>query len=85
MEINKKEGFVSYVLVCDVTDNSQLYYYCGYFKYLNQSDEMVPINTNDYTKAMKIPFKDEAELICEEINKPKYKPFTYHVEEHVYM
>ena len=59
---NKKEGSISYVLVLDVSDNEQLYYYCGYFK------NGIPINSVDYVKAMKIAFKDEAEEICDKIN-----------------
>jgi len=78
MEINKKEGFVSYVLVSDVSDTGLLSYYTGYYKFSN------PFNTNDYTKAMKIPFKDEAENLCKELNIHN-KVFTYHVEEHAYM
>lgn len=77
-EVNKKEGAISYVLVVDVSDNVQLYYYCGYYK------NGVSINSVDYTKAMKIPFKDEAEYICSKINEQKNQ-CQYHVEEHMYM
>ena len=75
--VNKKEGSISYVLVTDVTDNGKLYYYQGYF--LNGR----PVNGNEYTEAMKIPFKDEAQFICNLINMQP-TPFKYHVEEHAY-
>lgn len=78
MEFNKKEGFVSYVLVTDVTDNGRLYYYAGYYKFSR------PYNTNDYTEALKIPFEDEAQTLCDSLNRHN-KSFTYHVEDHMYM
>lgn len=80
MEI-RKEGVISYVLVSDVTDNGQLYYYTGYYKGFS------PNNTNNYVEAMKIPFKDKAQSICDKLNDPKeyFLTFKYHVEEHAYM
>lgn len=76
-EVNAKSGFTSYSLVTDVTDNGQLYYYGGYFAFSN------PFNTNNYSLALKIPFKEEAEELCKKLNVHN-KLFTYHVEEHQY-
>jgi len=83
--INKKEGFVSYVLVCDV-DNGIICYYTGWFRLVKGArfQRSIPQNSNDYIYAMKIPFKDEAELICSKINKLE-TAFKYHVEEHMYI
>jgi len=84
---DKKAGTTSWVLVCDVTDNGKLYYYMGYFTevYFGPGDTpLYPNNTNDYVFAMKIPFKDEAQHICDEINKLD-TPYKYHVEGHQYM
>jgi len=77
-------------LVTDVSDNGQLYYYCGYFKDAFfpknvQKVVKIPANTNNYMLAMKIPYKEEAELICEKINEQHMMPFKYHVERHMYM
>jgi hypothetical protein len=66
------------VLVCDVSDNGRLYYYCGYFK------KGIPVNSNDYTKAMKIPYPKEAQALCDLINNQENSSFKYHVEEHAY-
>lgn len=80
-----KIGFVSYSLVCDVSDNGQLYYYAGYFVSSNNEHvPAIPVNTNDYSKALKLPFRDEAQQLCDDINKLKI-PFRYTVEEHIYM
>lgn len=69
---------MDFVLVCDVSDNGQLYYYCGYF------ENGMPVNSNDYTVAAKTPYKNEAEILCTKINNLKKCPFKYHVEEHAY-
>lgn len=88
MEANNKSGFVSYVIVSDVSDTGQLYYYTGYFKPIDADAILtpwLPVNSTDYTKALKMPFRDEAESLCEEINKLKKCAFKYHVQEHAYM
>lgn len=68
---------VDYVLVLDVSDNTKLYYYSGYYQH------GMPINTQEYTEAVKFPYKDEAQLLCNKINNQK-GAFQYHVEEHAY-
>jgi len=77
-----KTNILNYVLVCDVTDNGRLYYYTGHFS--TNGMYSLPVNTNEYTEAMKLSFKDEAEMCCKKLNENN-KSFTYHVEEHMYM
>lgn len=45
-----------------------LLYYEGYYR-TTSSGVAMPVMTNDYVKAIKIPYKDEAERLCNEINK----------------
>lgn len=73
----KKQDILSYVLVNDVSDSGQLYYYTGY--YFNG----IPVNTNNYTEAVKNCFEDEAKELCIKLNSSN-KVFNYHVEEHCY-
>lgn len=87
----KSNTKVDYVLVCDVSPGSELYYYTGYYIPVI-SNSLIPQNTNEYSKAMKIPYKEEAQEICNEINKQaltktkEIKSYcTYHVEEHMYI
>lgn len=84
----RQANSVDYVLVCDVVPNNALWYYAGYFTKLASNYETLPKNTNDYTQAMKIPYRDEAQEICDEINNLTQQgvksPFIYHVEEHMY-
>lgn len=82
----KKGDINDYVLVVDVTDNGQLYYYTGYYSLYGGDKIPIPANTQDYAKALKIAYKDEAELLCETINRITEfsSPFRYHVEEHAY-
>jgi len=78
-----KQNEIDYVLVSDVSDNGNLYYYAGYFT-LAQRRFSIPANTQKYTEALKISYKDEAESLCKKINGLK-TAFKYHVEEHMYM
>ena len=82
--MNKKNA-ISYVLVADVTDN-KLYYYAGYFELIIFGKNIIQIAkcTDDYTKALKIQFNDEAELLCIEVNKNSNSN-KFHVEEHMYI
>lgn len=73
----EKSGAISYVLVVDVSDTGNLYYYTGIF------DNDIPINTINYIEALKMQFKDECEILCNKLND-KNKYFLYHVEEHGY-
>lgn len=87
--MNNKDGIVSYVLVCDVSDNGQLYYYTGYFSQLKLNnggkikDIFFPVNDTDYTLAVKLQFKDEAQTLCDNLNRIS-DTFKYHVEDHMY-
>ena len=77
----------TYSLVCDVTDNGQLYYYTGYFKPVDINSVLarwLPENTNDYIRAAKFAFSEEAEMLAINMNKQQ-TTFQYHVEEHMYM
>ncbi len=73
---------VDYVLVSDVSSDGQLSYYTGYFKLVKKRFSM-PVNSSKYTEALKIAYKNEAQTLCDNINKQKCG-FSYHVEEHAY-
>lgn len=81
--VNIKSGFVSYVLVCDTSHSNDLWYYRGFYI------AGLPQNSTKFVEAMKIPFKDEAQIICDEMNKQSTSQlknaFKYHVEEHAYI
>ncbi len=72
----------NYVLVIDVSDTGELYYYTGLFK------NNCPVNTTDYLRAAKFIFEEEAEVLAINMNKLMYDTkiaLSYHVEEHMYM
>lgn len=77
----EKGDILDYVIISDVSDKVQPYYYCGYF------EKNVPVHTQDYTQALKLAYEDEAEILCEKLNvalKDIKIGFHYHVEEHKY-
>lgn len=74
---------LDYVLVSDVSDNSMLYYYSGY--YVESTIMHIPMNTTKYVEALKIPYAEEAQTLCDKMNAQIKNPFKYHVEEHMYM
>jgi hypothetical protein len=82
-----KSGVLSYVLVPNtLPDNGKLYYYVGYFQVVKFKNKIISVaqSSDDYSKAMKIPFKDEAEEICLGLNK-NTDGEKFHVEEHMCM
>lgn len=87
----------NYVLVVDVSDNGRLYYYTGIWsdktthksypgglQVTSTPSKRVPVNTNDYTEAVKLVYEEEAKVLCAKLNEAQ-DHFTYHVEEHMYM
>lgn len=48
---NKKEGFISYVLVCDTSTDGILFYYQGYFINSGIKGVLLPVNTSDFFKS----------------------------------
>jgi hypothetical protein len=58
----------NYVLVSNADHNGILYYYTGFYSE-TPNGKAFPLNTPEYAKAMKIPYKDEAQHICDQINK----------------
>jgi len=86
MKYNKKD--LNYVLVPDVIAGGILTYYTGYFNLKIIGPNKKPIifaaTDPDFSKAMKIPYKEEAELICIGVNENTMCG-SFHVEEHMYM
>ncbi len=86
--MNKKDGFISYVLVPNQVPGNTMFYYAGYFILKIIGTKKTPIMyascTEEFVKAMKIPFKDEAEAICIEVNK-NCMTTKFHVQEHAYL
>ena len=80
MKINENLN-LDYILVLNVSDCNELYYYEGYYDF-NKSN--YSNNTTEYSNALKIYYKEEAEKLCNKINSQNM-PFKYHVEEHCYM
>lgn len=76
--ITENGNIVDHVLVVDVAQDAGLFYYCGYFK------NGVPVNSTEYTDAVKIPYKEEAQRLCDKMNEFN-SHFKYHVEDHMYM
>lgn len=84
-KINKnmeKSNINCYVLVPDVT-SGLIHYYEGYFLEDFLTKKQMPVCTSEFTKALKNVFKEEAQYLCNEINKISNSKF--HVEEHCYM
>ena len=71
-----KQKILDYVLVPNVVPGNEIWYYAGYYS------NGAPKNENEYSKALKIAYKNEAETLCKIINEST--PFPYHVEEHCY-
>lgn len=85
--LNMKGKLLDYVLVANVVYPVPNYY-SGYWNKAEQTEGIIetlyyPVGTYDYTKAMKIAYKDEAQTICDEINN-QMKFDYYRVEEHCY-
>lgn len=91
--MENKQGLPTYSLVCEESaKDGKLRYYTGRYLPIDRHTILTqwkPENTDDYTKALKIAFRDEAEMLCTEIGtmsecgskiSAKYK-----VEEHMYM
>lgn len=77
-----RENIPNYVLVIDVSNTGQPYYYTGLFK------NNCPENTTDYIRAAKFIFEEEAEVLAINMNKLMYDSkiaLSYHVEEHMYV
>ena len=72
-----KEDKLVYVIVCDVSDNGQLYYWC--VKKIKDHY----IHSTWFDDAVKYPTHEEAQKTCDIINKISTN-FKYHVEEHMY-
>ena len=72
-----QQRILDYVLVPDVVAGNEICYYAGYYM------SGYPMNEKDYTKALKIAYKNEAESLCKIINETTQ--FPYHVEEHCYI
>ena len=78
----EKGTILDYVIVYNVSNNSQPWYYGGYF------NGKFPFNSQDYTKALKIAYEDEAKQLCVDLNNALTENnigfIPYHVEEHKY-
>jgi hypothetical protein len=87
--MKNKQGLPTYSLVCEEPIGGQLYYYTGRFLPIDTDTiltQWYPENTTDYTMALKMSFRDEAEDLCKKIsvNISKFS-MKYKVEEHMYM
>ncbi len=79
----EKDGKISYVLVPNELQGLGLVYYAGYFIDSGIPSVMLPKTTMEYVEAAKYCFKDEAQQLCDIINKLKCAT-KFHVEEHMY-
>lgn len=78
----KRDHKIDYVLVVYLGENKELHYFTGICKAPIEFT-IQPINTTEYVLALKLKYKKEAELFCEQINK--LYSTNYKVEPHMYM
>ncbi len=76
-----KSNILCYVLVAN--DAIDLHYYEGYCIYSEYLKMIIPQCSRNFTDAVKIIFKDEAEALCKIVNG--HYEIQFHVEEHMYM
>ena len=96
-----KNDMVNYVLVCDISDNGQLYYYTGYYKHVPGSYDKSVTAKYGSQKQLSVPtyLPNNSTEYTEAVKSP-FKDeaemlcaklnennfsFKYHVEEHMYM